>query len=60
MAEWEWPMESQGGGYYVWWGIGIVLLLAVLAYGVIRYRTSRAGREQGERERRQSRHLGEG
>jgi membrane protein implicated in regulation of membrane protease activity len=53
-------MESQGGGYYVWWGIGIVLLLAVLAYGVIRYRTSRAGREQGERERRQSRQLGEG
>jgi hypothetical protein len=48
-------MDSEGGGYYLWWAFGIVLLLGGMIYGVIRYRTSRAGREQGEIERRSAR-----
>jgi len=48
-------MSSEGGWYYVLWGLGTLLLLGVLVWAVITYRRSRAGRAQAEIERRSAR-----
>jgi hypothetical protein len=39
----------------IFWGLGTLVLLAALVLGVVYYRSSRAGREQADIERRSRR-----